>query len=131
MAIKTQILIGLLSCGWLAPAWSEGEYQIQCAGHPPMEMVMAQYGVNFLLWPPDQQMVMAAGTKFSHLANGDPVTITAFVNGDQLLEDSEDDATFFRFADSGQSEFCGRTSTRPLPEIEVQRYEPDQQKQPS
>ncbi|WP_249213129.1 MULTISPECIES: hypothetical protein [unclassified Tatumella] len=90
------------------------EFQISCAGRPTMTIDRAEYGISTLMWG-DNNFQIAAGQDRTRLQDGQPVSITLFRNGDQLMVDNATQNTFFVYAGTTTLVPCERTDSRPDP----------------
>ncbi len=117
----TILAVGLLAC-YVAPAWSESEFQITCPGRATMTVSRANYGLSTLMWPTHHFQV-AAGQQRTHLQQGDKVAITRFRNGDQLIVNKSNDEIFFVYAGSDKLLPCNRTEKRDAEILSLERYD--------
>lgn len=69
------------------------EFQISCQGRQTMTIDRAEYGISTLMWGGDNFQI-AAGQQRTRLSDGQPVSITLFRNGDQLMIDQATQNTF-------------------------------------
>lgn len=90
------------------------EFQISCQGRQTMTIDRAEYGISTLMWGGDNFQI-AAGQQRTRLSDGQPVSITLFRNGDQLMIDQATQNTFFVYAGTSALVPCERTFTRPDP----------------
>ncbi len=90
------------------------EFQISCPGRSTMTIDRAEYGISTLTWGGDNFQI-AAGQDRTRLQDGQPVSITLFRNGDQLMVDNATRNTFFVYAGTTTLVPCERTYTRPDP----------------
>lgn len=90
------------------------EFQISCQGRQTMTIDRAEYGISTLMWGTDNFQI-AAGQERTRLQDGQPVSITLFRNGDQLMVDQATQNTFFVYAGTSALVPCERTFTRPDP----------------
>ncbi len=94
------------------------EFQISCAGRPTMTVDRAEYGISTLMWAGDNFQI-AAGQDRTRLQGGQPVSITLFRNGDQLMVDNATQNTFFVYAGTTTLVPCERTYSRPDPLVKL------------
>lgn len=115
------LVVGLLACQ-IAPAWSESEFQITCPGRPTMTVSRAAYGLSTLMWP-TRHFQIAAGQQRTKLEAGDPVAITRFRNGDQLIVNQRSKEIFFVYRDSDKLLPCSRSEKRDVDALSLERYD--------
>lgn len=115
------IALGLLAC-YSAPVWSETEFQLNCPGRATMTVSRAEYGLTTLMWP-EHHFQIAAGQQQTRLEAGDKVAITHFRNGDQLIVNQRNQATFFVYRDSDKLLPCSRSEKRDVDALSLERYD--------
>ncbi|ORM82388.1 hypothetical protein HA42_08485 [Pantoea deleyi] len=115
------IALGLLACH-SAPAWSETEFQLHCPGRATMTVSRAEYGLTTVMWP-DNHFQIAAGQQRTKLEAGDPVAITRFRNGDQLIVNQRSEEIFFVYRDSDKLLPCNRSEKRDVDALSLERYD--------
>ena len=98
----------------LTPPNDGDEFQISCPGRATMTIDRAEYGISTLMWGTDNFQI-AAGQERTQLNDGQPVGITLFRNGDQLMVDKTTRDAFFVYAGTTALVPCERTLTRPDP----------------
>lgn len=108
------IFLPLKTAFALTPPNDGDEFQISCPGRDTMTIDRAEYGISTLMWGTDNFQI-AAGQERTRLSDGQPVWITMFRNGDQLMVDKATQNTFFVYAGTQALVPCERTFTRPDP----------------
>lgn len=123
IAITAGIVYSQTAAAYAAPDDGD-EFQITCAGRPTMTIDRAEYGISTLMWGVDNFQI-AAGEDRTRLQDGQPVTITLFRNGDQLMVDKATQNTFFVYAGTTELVPCERTYTRPDPLVTLTPWSND------
>ncbi len=114
LATTLAIFLPLTAAFALTPPNDGDEFQISCPGRDTMTVDRAEYGISTLMWGTGNFQI-AAGQERTRLSDGQPVWITMFRNGDQLMVDKATQNTFFVYAGTTALVPCERTFTRPDP----------------
>ncbi|WP_294907554.1 hypothetical protein [Tatumella sp. UBA2305] len=123
IAITAGIAYSQTAAAYAAPDDGD-EFQISCSGRPTMTIDRAEYGISTLMWG-DDNFQIAAGQDRMRLQDGQPVSITLFRNGDQLMVDNATGDTFFVYAGTTKLVPCERTDTRPDPLLTLTPWNKD------